>query len=234
MAQPFRVTDGDTPGRDLGGWDENGNVDLPGTLTVDSIRASGAAGIDLDSPGEFAGVRMPPGIMLPQDHGLECWSHDPYYPASSVIAVNGRIYAVKLPIRRTVDVDTIWWSVATAGATPTNDQNWVGLYDDAGVRLAQTDVDTDISSTGGKATTITRTRLFGGTYVRVLFLFNAATAPTLVRGSSFESAPNLNFSGATLRAAVVASAQTVLPTSFDPATLSSSNALTFFAGLEAA
>lgn len=32
--QPFRVVDGDNPGRDLGGWTEGGNVDLPGTLTV--------------------------------------------------------------------------------------------------------------------------------------------------------------------------------------------------------
>lgn len=234
MAQPFRITDGDDPGRDLGGWDEDGNVDMPGTLTVDAIRASGTGTVDVDSPGEFAGVRIPPGIMLPQDHGLECWSHDPFYPASSVIAINGRVYAIKLPVRRTVDVDTLWWSVATAGLTPTAGQNEVGLYDAAGTKLASTNVDADISSTGGKATAITRTRLFGGTYVRVLFLFNAATAPTLVRGSSFESAPNLNLSAADFRSAVVSSAQTALPSSFTPGNLTTSNALTFFAGIEAA
>lgn len=43
MAQPFRITDGDDPGRDRGGWDENGNVDLPGVLTVDTIRGSGSS-----------------------------------------------------------------------------------------------------------------------------------------------------------------------------------------------
>lgn len=43
MAQPFRVTDGDNPGRDLGGWDEGGNVDLPGILTVDHIKGSGSS-----------------------------------------------------------------------------------------------------------------------------------------------------------------------------------------------
>ena len=42
MPAPFRVRDGDAPGRDLGGWDENGNIDLPGTLTVDTIRGSGS------------------------------------------------------------------------------------------------------------------------------------------------------------------------------------------------
>lgn len=43
MAQPFRVIDGDDPGRDRGGWDENGNIDLPGTLTVDTIKGSGSS-----------------------------------------------------------------------------------------------------------------------------------------------------------------------------------------------
>lgn len=43
MAQPFRVIDGDDPGRDRGGWDENGNVDLPGVLTVDQIKGSGSS-----------------------------------------------------------------------------------------------------------------------------------------------------------------------------------------------
>lgn len=43
MAQPFRVIDGDDPGRDRGGWDENGNVDLPGVLTVDTVKGSGSS-----------------------------------------------------------------------------------------------------------------------------------------------------------------------------------------------
>src|SRR3954467_3327467 len=43
MAQPFRITDGDDPGRDRGGWDENGNVDLPGVLTVDTVKGSGSS-----------------------------------------------------------------------------------------------------------------------------------------------------------------------------------------------
>ncbi len=43
MAQPFRIIDGDDPGRDRGGWDENGNVDLPGILTVDRVRGSGSS-----------------------------------------------------------------------------------------------------------------------------------------------------------------------------------------------
>lgn len=43
MVQPFRVSDGDDPGADKGGWDERGNVDLPGVLTVNTVRGSGAS-----------------------------------------------------------------------------------------------------------------------------------------------------------------------------------------------
>lgn len=43
MAQPFRVVDGDTPGTDAGGWDQSGNVDLPGVLTVNTIQGSGSS-----------------------------------------------------------------------------------------------------------------------------------------------------------------------------------------------
>jgi hypothetical protein len=189
---------------------------------------------------EFASVTVGGKLLgadpMPADHGFETWTHDPYYPASSVIAVNGRIYAVKMPIRRACTIDTLWWSVATAGATPVAGQNWVGLYNPSGVRLAQAGVDADISSTGGKASAITAQALTPSAtpFVWQLFLFNATTAPTLVRGSSFETTPNLNLATTALRSAVVASGQTALPASFDPATLTTNGALTFLAALEAA
>lgn len=43
MVAPYRVVDGDDPGRNLGGWSETGDIDLPGVLTVDYIRGSGSA-----------------------------------------------------------------------------------------------------------------------------------------------------------------------------------------------
>lgn len=192
-------------------------------ISTNTLAASGV----ITSGGQLLGADF-----TPADHGFETWSHDPFFPASSVIAVNGRIYAVKLPIRRARTIDALWWAVATAGATPTAGQNEVGLYTSAGVRLASTNVDAQISSTGPKSTTIAASAVTPG-FVWQLFLFNAATAPTLVRGSSFESTPNINLPTAALRSAVVASGATALPASFDPATLTTSGNLTFFAALEA-
>ncbi|MEU0398347.1 hypothetical protein ABZ208_37515 [Streptomyces sp. NPDC006208] len=191
--------------------------------------------MDFELPIEVAGLRYPAGDAVPQDHGLECWTFQPYGSVSSALLSNGRVYLAKLPIRRAVTVDTIWWGVGTAGASPVAGQNEVGMYSSAGVLLAATNVDAVISSAAPKATTITPQSLTAGDFVWIGFVFNATTAPTLVRGASFESFPNLNLTASTLRSAVaVASGATALPASFSPAALTTTNSLTLFAGLEAA
>lgn len=202
-----------------------------GPLTASTLDVTGDAAVDgvVTAGGQLLGADF-----TPADHGFETWSHDPYYPASSVIAVNGRVYAIKLPVRRAVTVPALWWSVGASGATPTAGQNWVGLYSPAGQQLQQVNVDAQISSTGGKRSVITPQALDPDAqpFVWQLFLFNAATAPTLVRGSSFETTPNMNLATTALRAAVVASGATALPASFDPATLTTNGCLTFFAAME--
>jgi hypothetical protein len=45
--QPFRIIDGDDPGDDQGGWDESGNVDIPGVLVVDTVQGSGSSSPEL-------------------------------------------------------------------------------------------------------------------------------------------------------------------------------------------
>jgi hypothetical protein len=212
-----------------------GNETVSGTLGVTGAAATGALTVTgnetVSGSLTVAGYELPEGVAGPADHGLVSWTHDPYFAASSAIAVNGTVYVVKLPIRRAVTVDTILWAIGTAGLTPTAGQNEVGLYSSAGTRLAATNVDADISSSGSKSTAIAAQALTAGSFVWVAFVFNAATGPTLLRGSSFETSPNINTTAATRRAAVAATAQTVLPASFTPSALSTNNCLTYFAAL---
>lgn len=197
---------------------------VSGTLSVTGASTLGTV---------TSGGRLVDADMVAADHGFESWTHDPYYASSSAIAINGRVYVVKIPIRRNCTIDTLWWSIGTAGATPVAGQNEVGLYSSAGVKLASTNVDAAISSSGAKSTTITAQALTAG-FVWQAFVFNATTAPTLARGSSFESTPSANLPTTALRAAVVTSGATALPASFDPATLSTTNCLTFWSALEPA
>ena len=168
------------------------------------------------------------------DHGLEAWTHDPYPPQNSQIATNGTAYFVRLNVRRDVTVDAIYWVITTGGATPTATQNQVGLYSSAGTRLAVTNVDASISGSGTQATAITAQALTAGTFVWVAFLFNAGTAPTLLRGSTFSTSPSVNLTAATGRAVVNGTGLTTLPASITPASNTFTGNATFWAGLEAA
>lgn len=172
------------------------------------------------------------GEFKPVDHGFDSWTHDPYLSQQSPTLSNGRVYAVKLLIKRPMSIGTLWWSIVTAGATPTAGQNEVGLYSSAGVKLQSVNVDATISSSGTKNTVIPSQAVTTG-FVWVLFVFNAATPPALARGGMFEGTPNINLGTTALRAAVVTQAgATALPASFDPTTLATTNCLTLFAALQ--
>lgn len=212
-----------------------GNQTVSGTLGVTGAVGTGALTVTgnetVSGSLTVNSYELPEGAAGPQDHGLASWTHDPYYAASSAIAVNGTVYVVKLPIRRAVTVTKVWWVIGTAGVTPTAGRNEVGVYSSAGTLLAATNVDASISAAGTYSTTITGQALTAGSFVWVGFVFNAATAPTLLRGSSFESSPSINLTAATRRAAVAATAQNTLPASFTPSALTTTNCLTYFAGL---
>lgn len=192
------------------------------TISPTSVAASGT----VSAAGLLLGADFQPG-----DHGLESWTHDPYAAASSVIAVNGRAYAQKLMIRRPRTLTSLWWSISTPGVTPTAGQNQLGIYDPDGDLLNSAVVDGDIASSGTKETILAAA--LAVPFVWAAFLFNAATAPTLIRGSSFEGTPSVNLAASGRRAAVIGSGLTALPASFDPATLTTNGCLTFWAGLEA-
>lgn len=170
--------------------------------------------------------------FTPSDHGFEAWTHDPYYPASSTAGTSGTVYVVRLPVRRAYTSAALWWGVVGSGTVPVAGQNWTGIYSSAGQLLGQAAADGQITSAGGKRSPITAA--VSGQFVWAAFLFNATTVPTMLRGSSFESTPSMNLPTAGLRAAVAATGATVLPASFDPATLTTSNCITFFAAMEAA
>lgn len=64
MVQPYRVIDGDDPGRNLGGWDDQGNVDIPGTLVVNTIQGSGSSTPSLTTVTFLAQVEFLAGVVL--------------------------------------------------------------------------------------------------------------------------------------------------------------------------
>lgn len=190
-------------------------------LTPTTVAATGT----ITSAGKLLGADM-----MPADHGFESWTHDPYYASSSSLVVNQRVYVVKLPVRRAFTAAALWWSLSAAGVGPVAGQNQVGWYTSAGVLLNSVVVDGAITGSGGQRSVVPASLALASVYAG--FMFNAATPPTLIRGSSAESTPSVNLATTALRAAVVASGAVTLPPTFDPATLTTSNCLTLWAALE--
>jgi hypothetical protein len=167
------------------------------------------------------------GEVTPSTNALIAWTHDPVLAYNSTLLTNGTVYLSAVYAQRAVSVTKLHWWVTTAGATPTAGQNEVGLYNSSGTRLAATNVDADISSTGMKSTTITSQALTAGSFYWVAMVFNAATAPTVARSTAatqLSSAVNLNLTAATFRFATNGTSQTALPSSITP---SSNTAPTF-------
>lgn len=161
------------------------------------------------------------GAPTPAGQGLSAWTYDPTAATSSTLLTAGTIYLVKLENLPADTVTKVYWAVATAGATATAGQNWVGLFDSSGARLAQTGVDSDAGAgTGLKTTTITGQALTPGGFIWAAFLFNASTIPTVARsstGTAAAAAYNAGTTAATMRAATAGTSQTTLPSSITPA-----------------
>ena len=204
-------TDGGTTGRLL--TLRNGGANL---FTVP------AAGSVYTATGAF-------GEQLPVNHGLTAWTYDPVIATTGSVAVNGTVYLSKVHIPDDAAITKVYWWVTTAGVTATAGQNWVGLYDAAGTRLAATGVDASVASTGLKTTTIASTSLTAGSFVWVALVFNAGTPPALARATGnagLASAVNAGLTSGLYRFATNGTLQTSLPASITPG----SNTAAGFAG----
>jgi hypothetical protein len=170
----------------------------------------------------------PSATTSPQDSGLISWSSDPTFQGANTVLTAGTIYLTRVQVRAAVPLSNIYWWVGAAGVTATAGQNFVGAYDPTGARLATTNVDANITTTGLKTTAVTPVALSVG-FIWVAMVFNAGTVPGITRGTSatgVSAATNVGLATATLRYATNATSQTTLPTSITPG----NNAATSFAG----
>jgi hypothetical protein len=165
----------------------------------------------------------------PGDQNLIAWAYDPALAHNASLLVNGTIYLSAIQIRRAATIRNLLWWITTSGAVPTSAQNFVGLYDYAGTRLATVNVDASVAGadliTTALATPLT---VFPGTYW-VGMVFNAGTAPSVARATGQSGAPtacNAGLPTAKLRFCTNATSQTTLPATVAPA----SNSGLAFAG----
>jgi hypothetical protein len=150
----------------------------------------------------------------PDDHGYLSWTADPGTASgASFTLANGTVYLSKIKVtNRSTVVSNLVYQVTTAGTTLTAAQNFVGLYDASGNRLAvSADQTTAMGSTGTKTAAITPQTLAVGTYY-VAFLSNGGgTAVQVAGGAGNSSLTNIGLTTATSRALNTAAGNTSLP-----------------------
>lgn len=121
----------------------------------------------------------------PAKHNLITWTQDPRTLRSTGDTLTGGVvYLAKVDIaNRSTVVSNILIGVITAGATLTAGQNFVGLYDSAGTRLAvSADQTTAWGTAGLKTAAITPQTLAVGSYY-VAILSNGTTKPVFATGA---------------------------------------------------
>lgn len=163
----------------------------------------------------------------PAAHGISAWSYDPVGAVNSSIPTLGTVYLTKIVNPPADTITKIYWHVNVVGVTATAGQNFVGLYDSSGTRLATTGVDADVTATAGlRTTTISGQLLTPGAFYWVGMVFNAATGPTLARavsGSPGVLSAHVGLTAATYRFATSSTSQTSLPTSITPSSNAAAN-----------
>lgn len=153
----------------------------------------------------------------PTDHGLISWTANPGTASGSGFQLGlGQVYLSKIKIvNRATVVSNILYNVSTAGTALTAGQNFVGLYDASGARLAlSADQTTNFGSTGAKTAALTSAVSLSVGYYYVAFLANGAGTIPNVSGSAGNSGlTNINLSTATARSLNTTTGNTALPTS---------------------
>ena len=159
--------------------------------TVETVAGSASEGFTYTGSSlSVSGYAL--GTPTPQQHNAIAFNVDPGSALQgSGTLTGGTVYLAAVYGPKWTTTSTIHWGVSTVGATPTANENWVGLFNSAGTLLASTDVDSNITSTGHVATTITTQTLSPGLYW-VGWVFNAATVPKLYAGNNAAAATLVN------------------------------------------
>lgn len=153
----------------------------------------------------------------PSDASILAWNFDHRFANGQSTATAGTLFMARLEVLSAITATNLLLAVQTAGSTLTASQNFAGLYNSSGTRLAQTaDQSGTWTSTDIKEMALTSpVAITAGTYY-IGILANGTTPPQFVRtiGSSvLTSFANRGTTAATARWSIGGTALTALPAS---------------------
>jgi hypothetical protein len=174
-------------------------------------------------------------LPTPEDQGLLTWSFDPVNAVSFTATASGVLTLAKVWLRQSATITNVLYAVTTAGTSLTSGQNFLGLYDSAGTRIALTaDQTSNMGGTGLVTVAFTTPYVASAGFYWVGILTNTTgSSPQLARSGAL-AVSNLASAGttaATRRYGSVGSGQTTLPTSFTPSSIAAITNGTFWVAL---
>lgn len=150
-----------------------------------------------------------------RDHGLTVWSFDPAANSGSSTIALGTPFMIKLPIRLPVTLTHAIASITTLGTSLTVGQNFAGLYNASGVRIAVTaDMTAQWGTSGYQKMAFTVPVAVTPGFYYMAILVNGSTSPAWARGAVSGAGPstiNGELTAANGRYATGPAGQTSLP-----------------------
>lgn len=161
----------------------------------------------------------------PEDYGLLSWVYPVMQASGSAVPTSGTVRMVRLPtLAVTTTITSLACHIGTAPTTPTAGQNFMGLYDSTGTRVAVTaDATAAFTTIGDKVVALTAPYAAAPGNYWVAILANAATPPAFSVCASYSAtAANFNTGVATAQFTNGPAAQTSLPASITMASRTTS------------
>lgn len=157
-------------------------------------------------------------ITDPADQNYVGWTHDPVSNVNQSTHSSGVLYGSRVMIRNPASVTSVTLFCSTGGLTLTSGQNFVGVYDSAGVQVGTSaDQTTAWGTTGEKAAALVGGPFtVSGPFVWVVLVVNGLTPPRFGVASLFSVGTNAGLAAAETRFASQSSGHTVLPASVTP------------------
>lgn len=172
-------------------------------------------------------TKTPKNVMRPVDQGVIAWSYDPAIQDSSGALANGVLGLTRISITETGrTLNNIIGEVSAAGVDLVVGQNFAGLYNSAGQRLAITaDQTTNWQSTGLKVMPVVAPVVLPpGLYWVAVISNTATTIPSFRRSSAsaVAAAINIGQTGGNTRFGSWGVGQTTLPGTINTAIINQS------------
>lgn len=193
-------------------------TDIVSPVPIAQLPVAASGVVDSGRVLSSADGRIAP-LFAPEDHGLKAWSFDPSLAGSSFISgTNGYLHVVLVEVRESMPITGVGWCVTTVGATPTSNQNRIGVYrlSDRALVAQTGDIGSQITgSPGTRATVLAAGATLAPGFYYVAFQFTASTRPAITCCSCLAAAWGRPLSSA--RSGVVNTAYTTALPSTLPA-----------------